>query len=137
MQADTSPSRSSSSIREASDLPRLILQQDNGPRHTAKVIKSYLQPEEEHEVLGVTAWPHRAPISPSWSVSGISGRSVVASPRCSEQPSSPAAQFLHKLCIPRRPDAAWRLKDAHSKHNIYSTGCQIFMSARSERDLDL
>ena len=41
--------------------PKFILQQDNDPKHTAKVIKNYLQRKEEQEVLEVMAWPPQSP----------------------------------------------------------------------------
>ena len=41
--------------------PKFILQQDNDPKHTANVIKNYLQRKEEQEVLEVMVWPPQSP----------------------------------------------------------------------------
>ena len=41
--------------------PKFILQQDNDPKHTANVIKKYLQRKEEQEVLEVMVWPPQSP----------------------------------------------------------------------------
>lgn len=38
-----------------------ILQQDSRPKHTAKVIKNYLQHKEEQGVLEVRVWPPHGP----------------------------------------------------------------------------
>ena len=40
---------------------KFILQQDNDPKHTANVIKNYLQRKEEQEVLEVKVWPPQSP----------------------------------------------------------------------------
>ena len=40
---------------------KCILQQDNDPKHTASVIKKYLQRKEEQEVLEVMVWPPQSP----------------------------------------------------------------------------
>ena len=73
--------------------PKFILQQDNEPKHSAKVTKNHLQRKEEQEVLEVMSWPPRALISTSPSVSGfeeayIHRRCAVSCPRCLEQPTS-------------------------------------------------
>lgn len=41
--------------------PKRILLQDNDPRHAARVIKNYLQPKKEQEVLKVMAWLSQSP----------------------------------------------------------------------------
>lgn len=41
--------------------PKFILQQDNDPEHTAKVIQNYLQRKEVQEVLEVMAQPPQSP----------------------------------------------------------------------------
>jgi len=41
--------------------PIFILQHDNDPKHTAKVIKNYLQRKEEQGVLEVMVWPPQSP----------------------------------------------------------------------------
>ena len=40
---------------------KCILQQDNDPKHTANVIKFYLQRTEEQEVLKVMVWTPQRP----------------------------------------------------------------------------
>lgn len=54
--------------------PRFILQHDSESKHTARVITSYLQQQEEQGVLQQVVWPHRSPTSTSWSQSGITQR---------------------------------------------------------------
>ena len=80
---------------------KFILQQDNDPKHTANVIKNYLQRKEEQEVLEVMVWPPQSPdlniIESVWDYmkrqkdfekAYIHIPSVVSSPRCLEQPTS-------------------------------------------------
>src|SRR4029434_6967919 len=40
---------------------KCILQQYNNPKHTANVIKNYLQRKEEQKVLEVMVWPPQSP----------------------------------------------------------------------------
>ena len=41
--------------------PKFILQQDNTPKHTANVMKNYLQRQEEQGVLEEMVWPPQSP----------------------------------------------------------------------------
>ena len=41
--------------------PKCILQHDNDPKHTARVIKNYLQQQEEQGVLQQMVWPPQSP----------------------------------------------------------------------------
>ena len=41
--------------------PKCILQQDKDPKHTANVMKNYLQCKEEQGVLEVMVWPPQSP----------------------------------------------------------------------------
>ena len=75
---------------------KFILQQDNDPKHTANVIKNYLQHTEQQEVLEVMAWPPQSPDlymglheeTEGFEEVYIHRTSVVSSPRCLEQPTS-------------------------------------------------
>ena len=43
--------------------PKVILQHDKDPKHTAKVIKNYLQRKEEQGVLEVRVWSRHGVLS--------------------------------------------------------------------------
>lgn len=51
-----------STIKSHQGGPRFILQQDNDPKHTAKVSKNHLQCRKEQEVLQVMARPPQSPL---------------------------------------------------------------------------
>ena len=108
--------------------PKFILQQDNDPKHTAKVIKNYLQRKEEQEVLEVMAWPPQSPdlsiIQSVWD--NMKRRKDLRKPRSTEDLwlvlqdvwNNLPAEFLQRLCasLPRRIDAVLKAKGGHTKY---------------------
>ena len=40
---------------------RFVFQQDNDPKHTAKVVKQYLNEKQEEGLLKVMTWPPQSP----------------------------------------------------------------------------
>ncbi|KAK1794182.1 hypothetical protein P4O66_011080 [Electrophorus voltai] len=48
-------------IEEEYHWSQFFLQQDNEPKHTADVIKNYLQRKEKQEILEVMVWPPQSP----------------------------------------------------------------------------
>ena len=108
--------------------PKFILQQDNDPKHTAKVIKNYLQCKEEQEVLEVMAWPPQSPdlsiIESVWD--NMKRQKDLRKPTSTEDLwlllqdvwNNLPADFLQKLCasVPRRIDAVLKAKGGHTKY---------------------
>ena len=107
---------------------KFILQQDNDPKHTANVMKNYLQHKEEQGVLEVMVWPPQSPdlniIESVWD--------SMKRQKDLRQPTSTGdlwlvlqgvwnklpAEFLPKLCasVPRSIDAVLKAKGGHTKY---------------------
>ena len=106
---------------------KCILQQYNNPKHTANVIKNYLQRKEEQKVLEVMVWPPQSPdlniIESVWDYMKIEGfeeacihrRSVVSSPRCLEQLTSRVPSKT-SASVSGRIDAILKSKGGHTKY---------------------
>ncbi|MBN3274473.1 TCB2 transposase, partial [Polyodon spathula] len=108
--------------------PKFILQHDNDPKHTAKVIKNYLQRKEEQGVLEVMVWPPQSPdlniIKSVWDY--IKREKQLRLPKSTEELwlvlqdvwANLPAEFLQKLCasVPRRIDAVLKAKGGHTKY---------------------
>ena len=109
---------------------KLILQQDNDPKHTANVIKNYLQRKEEQEVLEVMVWPPQSPdlniIESVWDY--MKRQKDLRKPTSTEHLwlvlqdvwNNLPAEFLQKLCasLPRRIDAVLKANGGHTKYLI-------------------
>ena len=94
--------------------PKFILQQDDDSKHTARVIKNYLQRKEDQEVLEVVAWPPQSPdlsiIESVWD--NMKRQKDLRKPTSIEDLwlvlqdvwNNLPAEFLQKLCasVPRR-----------------------------------
>ena len=107
---------------------KFILQQDNDPKHTANVIKNYLQRKEEQEVLEVMVWPPQSPdlniIESVWDY--MKRQKDLRKPTSTEHLwlvlqdvwNNLPAEFLQKLCasLPRRIDAVLKAKGGHTKY---------------------
>lgn len=108
--------------------PKFILQHDNDPKHTANVIKNYLQRKEEQEVLEVMVWPPQSPdlniIESVWDF--MKRQKDLRKPTSTEDLwlvlqdvwNNLPAEFLQKLCasVPRRIDAVLKAKGGHTKY---------------------
>ena len=106
---------------------KCILQQYNNPKHTANVIKNYLQRKEEQKVLEVMVWPPQSPdlniIESVWDYMETEGfeeayihrRSVVSSPRCLEQHTSRVPSKT-SASVSGRIDAILKSKGGHTKY---------------------
>ena len=93
---------------------KCILQQYNNPKHTANVIKNYLQRKEEQKVLEVMGWPPQSPdlniLESVWDY--MKRQKDLRKPTSTEHLwlvlqdvwNNLPAEFLQKLfaCVPRR-----------------------------------